>query len=937
VIFGVTSGASAESQVPPAMPPDGWPKWVPRGLVVRPNSSAFRELHSQWGSHPIYSGSLAASLGGAFRYPDNASSLNVQLQSDGAACEWRNLTDGTNRFPQDVLVVSLTRTGPGKWTVTASGSTSDGDIAGIIVPLVTEEPAWSIVVPSFGGVAYQPEDFAQPSLKSLGGAPFLEAPFLSLDSPSGSTALWQEERRFPTRYAFLGAEGGMVALGIESVSLMPFEGKRRIGPITWKLGRFQGDWRDAAVPYRTWYESAFSSEILRRTENGWADSIQVIVDSLPTSESTLEWLARELNPRSVLLHDWNMRRAPFDTELPDWSLREQFMVWSQRARELAFRVMGYVNSYCVNIGSAAYKADRIGEFALPRAIPSLPAYGNTPVRLGDLPTGAIAYLDPLSSRWRSYHVGQMANLVQSRLVDALYEDTAGTAGDFGNGVVGGLSGAEGGAQQMREMQQSVGVPMATEFCPDSIAFSSNWSLRYSQAWGDMAIRRWWSTRHRPVTPHLFAGAGRAWVPTVAASSCESKAIVVGCSDALGGVAQVPGNEALLRATSGLAGHMVRRARWFSSLGLRPHLGPLDGGGGDPRLACRYRTSDGAFFDYLVEGTHQSMIGPSGVPLYERVSGMAEIVSPLRIAGWPAANGDRTLALQTTCDYALDVSPSELLGCAGWLSVDSVTSGTCISRACGGDEGFAIRFRALQGDDMSGKTASVLLRRPVATLVEVSSSGRAIRVIRNAAAGARLELDLGDVAAIVGIASATSSLTQMGDYLPMSRAYFVEQQTGIERGSTYQAANRRLMELEGASLPIPMQNVSGGDDAEICLDYIVNPMGRPTSAEFFFQNASDTHGNGSEIGVAVNGIEVLRRDLAPEAGTTVKSQRKWDLGGYRCTVNLDEFGEGPWVLTIIGWGKSDDNADRLWVSPIRLIPARGGPGVTLEVLRANPRP
>jgi hypothetical protein len=362
---------------------------------------------------------------------------------------------------------------------------------------------------------------------------------------------------------------------------------------------------------------------------------------------------------------------------------------------------------------------------------------------------------------------------------------------------------------------------------------------------------------------------------------------------------------------------------------------LDGSDRDHRLACRYQANDGAFFDYLVDETHQRMVKPSGDPLYERVSGMAEFRSPLRIAGWPAVDGARTVGLQVTCDYAFDTTPSALLGCARWLNVDSLASGACIARACGGEEGFAIRFSPAQGDQLAGKTASLRLRRSVAVLIEASSSGRALRVTRNAAAGARLELALGDVAAIVGIASETPTPTEMGDYLPMSRAYFVEQQTGIERGSTYQAVSRKMMALNEPSSPIPMQNVTGGDDAEICLDYIVSPMGSATSAEFYFQNSSGTYGNGSEIGIAVNGIEVFRRDLAPESSASAKSHRKWDLGGYRCTVNLDGFGEGPWLLTIIGWGKSDDNADQLWVSPVRPVPVDRGPGVILEMVRANP--
>src|SRR5690606_35212803 len=111
--------------------------------------------------------------------------------------------------------------------------------------------------------------------------------------------------------------------------------------------------------------------------------------------------------------------------------------------------------------------------------------------------GQLLYLDPLSARWRAYHTDMMIRWRAETGTDANYEDTGGTTGDFGNGVVDGVSGAQGGVEQFRELLARNGdVPMSAEFCPDAIAFAVRWPLRYQQVWGSKATRETWFERQR---------------------------------------------------------------------------------------------------------------------------------------------------------------------------------------------------------------------------------------------------------------------------------------------------------------------------------------------------------------------------------------------------------------------------------------------------------
>lgn len=906
---------------PPSTSIGGSP-WMPRGMLCVPAGTAglnsVQVLHSQWGAHPIYGAQLAESVARVARAPGPASSMTCTVPRPGSIrCVYRGLTDGQRVFPNDTLTIdAVADQKTGQIEISASAQSAADDVVGVMVPLVNLSPGHAVYVPSFGGMRYAPAELASKRLFSLDRAPFVEAPVLVAEGNAGSIGLWVEDASFAPFHTFFGGDGTASALGIEAANYMPLAGARNTRLARWRIAAFRGGWTSALVPYRDWYTRTFATEIARRDAVRWPRDIAVIVDRLRRDGMTLGRLAKTVNPASVLIHEWHPRAASFDTMLPDWTPASPFLSLVQDAHALGFKVMGYVNSHCVNFGSPVFVRDGIDRFALTRRVASLSHAGDTPKTFANATRDEILYLDPLSPGWRRYHSDQMTAWRTATGADANYEDTAGTAGDFGNGTVAGLRGALGGTAQFRDLLESNPVPMATEFAADHMAFASTWVLRYVQAWGTAADRLRWESALRPMTTLLFGGAARAWVPTYAVETEEQKWNLVACSDALGGVAQLNANLGMLECRSGIAFHMSERAQLFTHLGLAPALEPW---AKDAATLCVYRDRGGKLYRYRVRDGIQELVDPAGKPLYQRVKAMAKVNSTLRIPGWPAYTDTSSIALDPGAVYALSASvPAPPL-----IQIDRCPDGLFIKRYIETPD-FVLVTLDSNGGRLGDPTLGVLARG--ADFVEAilrDSRGAVLSRTSALAKGARLDLraigptDLlllrRAVNPVVSPSRGTPSVALAP--APMLGRY-ISATTGIERGGTFSPPHAISWGLSGTGVRSQFRFTAGGGDSEIAFDHLFVPPSGASSIEFTVRNTQLKYGNGCECRVYVNGRKVFTEDLGPRkdaAGATT-----WDTSARICRVPIGAHAGKPIVLTVAIWGKGDENSDEVWMSEAKLI-------------------
>ena len=572
--------------------------------------------------------------------------------------------------------------------------------------------------------------------------------------------------------------------------------------------------------------------------------------------------------------------------------------------------MAYVNTYCVNFDSPTFRSDKISEFGLTKKILSVWSYSAPPEEFKSAKPGQILYLDALSAGWRKYHINMMMKWRAVTGTDANYEDVAGTAADFGNGKLDGLIGAQGGVEQFRGLQKALpDIPMASEFAPDHMAFASHWPLRYQQVWGTNTVRSWWMTHQRPVSCFIH-GSARPWIPVINAGSEFMRHIVVGCSDALGGVAQVSGNISELDATTGITGHMVERAQLFSRADLQPEFEP---GRREKTLACVYKDASGQIYNYFTTPTIQQMIGPDGKPVYQRIVGLHEFKTSLILPGWPASNEAGVFGLDPQSDYAFARSTTVPVK----LNVKSLSSGLKIVRFESNSRRTVLSIQPI--DSSSPKRGSVVLQTQ-ARFIQASRNGTSIEVPQVVAgqkvAEATYETEFPAYFVFMETAPETPAYqAPWGERFEPSR--FISSGTGIERGGTYVVPQRAQWKLPGYRDDPVFFFLNGGGDCEVTLDYLIVVPEKASSIEVLFRNTQKRYGNGTVARVYLNGQQVYSETLSSYAnpiwneGMDQSMKMTFDTDFYRVTIPIGFLAGSAIAVTLATDPIGDNNSDELW--------------------------
>ncbi|NLC56200.1 MAG: hypothetical protein GX774_05120 [Armatimonadetes bacterium] len=886
---------------------------LPRGLGhMGTDPKPMMALHSPWGNQQMNQDLPAAQPYPTMHRPGPNSRYRAARIPGGVRATWSGLTNGTAEFPRETLTLEAwVDQKTGQLLLKAVGTSPNGGVYGVQVPLANLHRDHTFTVPSFGGVRYGNTE--RPALITLGGAPFWEAPVVGIEGRRGSLGLWVEDDTFRPNFFFLTWSGKSFGVAIEALNLMPFERKTTIRSCTWHLDAFTGGWVEAMTPYKEWYARAFAPERKLRAGPRWADKIQVICDHLDPTDEVLRLLATTFDPETVLIHEWNARAPEFDHELPDWTPRAGYVERVRRLQRYGFRTMAYVNTYCVNVGSPVYVRDKVAEFALPRKKSGIWAYADPPQSLTTAQEGQLLYLDPLSPRWRRYHTDMMIRWRRETGTDANYEDVGGTAGDFGNGVVAGKAGAQGGTEQFRELlRRNPTVPMAAEYAPDNIAFAVRWPLRYQQVWGNEETRIWWMEHQRPVSAYIHGPQARAWVPVINAGSDFGRNVVVACSDALGGLGQVAATAAELRATTGMSYHMKRRAQLFAHRQLRPAFPKQRW---EPSLACCYRDRDGRLYRYYATATVQQMVGPDGRPLYQRVTGLNQIDTPLTLPGWPAAREGKIIGLNPAVRYALHRGAHDRTQ----VQVTDLPAGIRVARYESTPQRTVLVLSAITENGPSSGRVVLRVHAPFtgAMLNDQPVALPPWNEQQQASGGAR-SYTVTFPAHFVFLAGEPAQ-PQIGEYFGDGRenGRYINVATGLERGGEFAIPYRPLFTVPGEAQPVPFLFLNYGSECEVAVDYLVRVPSPDAALRVYVQNRETRYGNGGIVRLYLNGRVAHALDLGPQPnpdwkeGDDPATRNRWDTDIHAWTVPLGKLAGQPLLVTLATDAKGDNNADHIW--------------------------
>lgn len=905
IVTGVRSLLTSETHADPATTDLN----IPAGIGhIEPDLQAAMRLHSPWGSREMGQ-DYDAGVFPSQRRAHEGSTFTLERTESGATGTWVGLTNAETEFPDDSLSVQVRVDDAGVTLIQAWGESTEGGVHGLQVPIANLHPDHRIYSASFGGMVY--ERSMEPALRSLGSSgPFNEAPVLALEGSAGTLGLWTEDERFNPWFTFINWSGDAWSVALEHLNLMPFEPHTTVESVPWRLDVFDGGWVDAMTPYRNWYRDLFAEEFAIRDAVEWAKRIQIIVDSVDNNKETYDALAATFDPETILIHEWNARKPSFSGDLPAMEPKDHYPAQVALAHRYGFRTKAYVNSYCATKGCEAYYESNLAEIALVRRYRSFGRYDQGPLSWDSYEDGQLVYTDPLAPGWRADHIERMKRWRAETGTDANYEDTAGACGDYGNGIVDGLQAAEGTVAMFRELLRAQpDVPMSSEYGPSPMAFATHWPLHFQQVWGNDTTRKFWLSHMRPVSAFLFGH--RSWTPNIRAQSNFSHHVILGCSDALGGVAQFPGKLDALRATRGAMVQMKRRAQLFSSRQLQP---TFPGGRWEPNLACVYVDSEGRLYHYYADDNVHRMVGPGGRALYERVSGLTSFETSLTLPGWPAATEVGLMGLNPEVHYALvpgahDRTPVQL---------SALPPDTMISRFYSDDRFTMLTVDAAGDAEVAGGTIAAVANQRTRAVTLNDDPVEAPTWPEDADRSEPATWQAAVLPARFVFAHTAPTTPGWNEFFEtdIERTKWVDVQTGIDAGERAPRDLTRRYDVpeEGRVL---FYFLNGGGEAEVTFDYLVTPPAEEAVLEVFLRNTQSVHGNGTIGRLYINGRVVHEHDFGPQQ-VEGQDDRVWDNAFHRWRVPVRVEPGTPVLVSIATDAKAENNADQQWWSAPRFI-------------------
>ena len=824
-----------------------------------------------------------------YRFPSEQTRRDVAEKDGVVTATWSGLSNGKEFFPNDSIVITFREDKNGALEMSAIGKSPERGVFGIQVPIENLDGQGKFVLPTLGGIEY-PASGESYIMTFKSNQLFYEAEMMTYTLGDTALGYWFENATFRPSYAFFGRDENASSFALEINTIMPFEAHDEVVTPVFKIDVFDdAGWIAAARPFRDWYQSTFAADIARRNSVTWTQDIHAISDaSRVPSADVLDRVTKFMDPQKVLLHVWHARKMPFDVDLPDFTPRDDYREEVQRAHDNGFKVMCYVNPICVNYMSDVWVRDNIKDFFLLRknslsnyqenknAFDANVANSLTVAKDADpfanIEPRKILYGDPLSPGWRKYFTNILVDFHKATGTDAYYQDCLGVGGDLGNGVIDGLSGAQGNVALTRDILQALpDMPMASEYGLASVAFGVNWPL-IIPSWGSQEFHKERCHNQRPLSTFILGY--RPWISAGhAAANDFRKHLHASIADALGGMAMFVSNKEM-DVKSGYDDHFVLRAKTFVDNSLAPYYPERKY---PENVLCMYKDAKGGIYNYYDDGKLQMLRGPDGKARYGRVSGVSSVkTADLQLPGWPCYDEGTAYGLNPEHYYALFPStdhPSEL------------------------------NFGRLP--------ENVQLARYYATedfaYAEFTGTGQAKINVKTPARFTKMLVNDKPVTGDVVAGELPLRLVFFtGKTVSPDKVRKINLGSGLEQGQAEPLPNIRRT-FVGKTLYYINYNVK-------IVDSVHRVENDDEAIEFLFVNTQEKHGNGSILTAFVNGKSVGSFDCyTPNENDKRRGQGKFDTKLRKWSIPVGHFKGQEILFTVQVDDKESTNADCQYVS------------------------
>ena len=432
-------------------------------------------------------------------------------------------------------------------------------------------------------------------------------------------------------------------LGFQTHNQAPFDKLDSAKSVTWRLNTYAGDWRVPAREYRDWMEQTFNPKRISEMP-AWVGDIGLVVVYGGLDITFLNRLAKLIDPAKTLLYMVNWRKNDYDVNYPDYTARDGFGSFVETAHQYGFRVMPHTNLFGVSPYHPLYADFQSAQFLEPWG-------GNLVGWRWDRTEEPVrhAFINPANSSFRKLFVKQLMKVWEKYNVDAFHLDVSHVVVNDANGLIEGLSAAQGTVLLHKELAESMpGVVFSGESLHEVTFFRESFAQRWSPSPEAQA---------HPISAFIFSRYTLPYGSLGLPNPDFQPQVYQHILDSYESWGVLP----TLRVLSGKfepehteTHRLLSIARSWQKLGLTPDLE----GAWKSGTLFQYMGRDGEVVRQVKTSAGTTLVLPNDETGFERVFGVTQVKTWKNLPHWHAYNQTTILGLNPNLAFFLNVVPRD---------------------------------------------------------------------------------------------------------------------------------------------------------------------------------------------------------------------------------------------------------------------------------------
>ena len=466
-------------------------------------------------------------------------------------------------------------------------------------------------------------------------SPAWEAQLAIIESEGGGFYLRSTDTTFKFKELFYWKFPEKFGLNIRTENQAPWDTLTTAESVTWRFNTYAGDWCVPAQMYRDWMEKAFDPWRLSDMPP-WVNDIGLVFFHSALNPELLPNLAKVVDPTKTLIYveDWRKDRHP--TNHPDYTPHERFDEFLKVAHQQGFRVMLYVNLLDISPLHPLYPKFKRFQYQDPWT-GELSGWEwdniDSPER--------NAHISLASSEWRNLLVQQWKELWEKYDIDAFQLDVSHFVLNDANGLIEGLTSAEGNVLMHKELVEAMpGIVLSGEFLHEVSFFRESFALR-TETIGPV----------HPISAFLFSPYVRFFGRAPSARDPRYH-LYLETAERQGFLPTLHINKTDMLEIP-LLQQVLDVARQGQELGMQPDVGCS----WEPNTLFRYTTRTGEIVTHQRTDSGSALVLPNDGG-YERVYGVTQAQTHRTLRNWRAYNDTTLLGLDPNRAYFLDNTPRD---------------------------------------------------------------------------------------------------------------------------------------------------------------------------------------------------------------------------------------------------------------------------------------